>query len=515
MNLSLNLRVIPSFVILLLALAFPVFGQNGNGGAPFPFSSAPYQVGEHLTYDVSFSNFLSVAHVEVQVMSRGMFAGRDSIQLQAHAQTTGVVNVALFSLNNDYTTYIDPETGLPFHSQEVIRDATRSNEVSVDMNPPAGTDAIPSKLKSFPGTYDFLSAFYRVRSLPLAIGSVYTLTIHGDAQDYQAEFKVTGKEVVKTNVGSFSSVVVQVRVNGGAMFKNAKAYFSDDERHVPVLITARVSTGDITVELAGSEIIKGGPTATPSPTPPITVVATPTPTPAPRPSPTPITTANADWPFSIGEQLNYQVYVGNTNAPLGLATFQVKSRSRYFEQDGLYLSLTAQTTGAAARLFVANDTIESYVDPQSFLPYRTVINRSEGRNRINQTLIIDQNRGAVTTDKGLRLEIPIGTHDYLSLFYTIRSFIITPPKRNAIPLLVEGKTKTLFVTALKRETIEIGQQKIKAIAISLTTDDPQSDKYQLRAWISDDRRRLPLRFTCQTELGQLRADLAIVPTSTQ
>jgi hypothetical protein len=514
-NLSLNLRVVPSFVVLLLALAFPVFGQNGNGGVAFPFSPAPYQVGEHLTYDVSFSNFFSAAHVEVQVMSRGTFAGRDSIQLRAHVQTSGVVNVALFSLNNDYTTYIDPETGLPFHSQEIIRDATRSNDISVDMNPPAGTDAIPSKLKSFPGTYDFLSAFYRVRSLPLAVGSVYTLTIHGDSQDYQAEFKVTGKEVVKTNVGSFNTVITQIRVNGGALFKNAKAYFSDDERHVPVLITARVSTGDISVELAGSELLKAGPAASPTPTPPITVVATPTPTPTPRPSPTPITTANADWPFNIGEQLNYQIYVGTTNAPLGLATFQVKARSRYFDQDGLYLALTAQTTGAAARLFVANDTIESYVDPQSFLPYRTVINRSEGKNRINQTLIIDQNKGSVTTDKGQRIEIPIGTHDYLSLFYTIRSFIITPPKRNAIPLLVEGKTKTLFITALKRETIEIGGQKIKAIAISLTTDDTQSDKYQLRAWISDDRRRLPLRLTCQTELGQLRADLAIVPTSQQ
>jgi hypothetical protein len=520
-NLSLNLRIIPSLGILLLALAFPVLAQNGNGSGSFPFSPAPYKIGERLTYDVSFSNFMSIAHVEVQVVSRGTFLQREGIQLRAHAQTSGVVNVALFSLNNDYTTYVDPDTGLPFHSQEIIRDATRSNDVSVELNPPAGTDAIPSKQKSFPGTYDFLSAFYRVRALPLAVGSVYTLTIHGESQDYQVEFKVTGTEVVKTSVGSFNTLVTQVRTTGSAMFKNARAYFSDDERHVPVLITARVSTGELKVELAGSEMLKpssglAAPTATP--TPPVTVTPTPTPTPvAARPKPTPvqITTAEDDWPFRIGEQLNYQVYVGNTNTPLGLATFQVKSRNRYFDRDGLQLSVTAQTTGAAARVFVANDTIESYLDPQSLLPYRSVINRSEGNNRIMQTLTIDQNRGAATTDKGQRIEIPIGTHDYLSLFYVVRTFNIAPTKRNAIPLLVEGKTKTIFITALKRETIEINQQKIKAIAISLTTDDPQGDKYQLRVWISDDRRRLPLRLTCQTELGQLRADLAIVPASPQ
>jgi len=517
-NLSLNLRIIPNLVTLLLALAFPVFAQDGNGAVSFPFSPAPYKVGEHLTYDVSFSNFLSVAHVDVQVVSRGQFGGREAIELRGHAQTTGVINVALYSLNNDYTTYVDPATGLPFHRQEVIRDATRSSDMSFDMNTTAGTEAISSKQIAVPGKYDFLSAFYRVRALPLAVGSVYNFTIHGESQDYQVEFRVTGNQVVKTNVASFNTIVTQVRVtSGGSAFKNAKAYFSDDERHVPVLITAHVSTGELTVELAGSEIIKPVHTeiadAVPTPTP----VPTPRPkaTPIPRPSPTPITTANSDWPFPMGEQLNYQVYIGNTSAPLGLATFQVKSRSRYFDRDGLFVAVTAQTTGAASRVFVANDTIETYLDPVSFLPYRVVMNRVEGKRRINQILTIDQNRGAVMTDKGQRIEIPVGTHDYLSLFYAIRTMSIIPDKRSAIPLLVEGKTKTLFITALKRETIEIGNQKIKAIGLSLTTDDQPSDKFQLRAWISDDRRRLPLRLTCQTELGQLRADLAIVPTSSQ
>jgi hypothetical protein len=471
-NLSLNLRLLPNLVFLLLAVAFPVVAQDGNGGASFPFSPAPYKVGEHLTYDVSFSNFVSAAHVEVQVVSRGQFQGREAIQLRAHAETAGVVNVALFSLNNDYTTY---------------------------------------------GKYDFVSAFYRVRALPLTMGAVYNFNIYGESQNLQAEFRVTGNQVVKTAVGSFNSIVTQVRIAGSSRFKNVKAYFSDDDRHIPVLITARVSTGDIKIELAGSEIIKAksnmaaDPDATPTPTP----TPTPRPTPRPIPAPTPITTANADWPFPIGEQLNYQVYLGNTAAPLGLATFHVKSRSRYFDRDGLYLSVTAQTTGAAARVFIANDTIETYVDPQSLLPYRVVMNRVEGKNRINQTLTLDQNRGSATAERNQRIDIPIGTHDYLSLFYVVRTFQTVPTKRNAIPLLVEGKTKTLFITALKRETIEIGNQKIKSIALSLTTDDPQSDKFQLRAWISDDRRRLPLRLTCQTELGQLRADLAIVPASPQ
>jgi len=513
-NLSLNPRLILSLPILLFALSFPVFAQEGNGASSQPFSTAPYKVGEHLTYDISFSNFMSVAHVEVQVMSKGVFEGRDSIQLRAHAQTTGVVNVALFSINNDYTTYIDPTTGLPFHTQQIIRDATRSNDVSLDLTQPAGTDAIPSKQTSFPGTYDFLSAFYRVRGLPLTSGGFYKLTVRGESQTYQVELRVTGNEVIRTNVGSFNTIVTQVHVTGNTYFKTAKAYFSDDVRHVPVLMMARVSTGNVKVELAGSEFIKGSASASPSPTPPVTVVATPTPTPQPKamPSPTP---SIEDWPFTIGEQLNYQVFLGGSNTPVGLATFQVRARSRYFDRDGLYLMVTAETTGAVARLFVAKDTIESYVDPKSLLPYRTVLNLAEGKRRLNQTLTVNQDRGNATTDKGQRIDIPVGTHDYLSFFYVVRTFNLSPTKRSAIPMLVEGKPKTMFITAGKRETIELGEKKLSAIALSLTTDDPQSDKYQFRVWISDDRRRLPLRMTCQTELGPLKADLAIVPTAPQ
>ena len=68
------------------------------------FSSSAYRVGERLTYNVSFSNFPSAAHVEVEVVSRGMHFGRDAIQLRAHVETTGVINVALFAINNDYMT---------------------------------------------------------------------------------------------------------------------------------------------------------------------------------------------------------------------------------------------------------------------------------------------------------------------------------------------------------------------------------------------------------------------------
>jgi len=504
-NLSLKPPFISILTILFLALVFPLLAQQSEAVTPLVLSQSPYRVGERLTYNVSFSNFPSAAHVEVEVVSHGVHFGRDAIQLRAHVETTGVVNVALFAINNDYVTFIDPESGLPFRAEETVRDAIKNSDSVQDFNQPAGNEAIPPKQKGFPGTFDFLSAFYRARALPLNDGGVYNFSVRGEGTDYQAELKVTGREVIRTNVGSFPTIVTQIKVSDSPL-RSLKAYFTDDAGHVPVLIVARLSAGELRAELAGSELIKP-PAETPTPTPPI--VAAPAPTPA---GPLPL---SPNFPFKLGEQLNYQVFIGSSNTPLGLASFQVRGHSRYFERDGVFLTVTAQTTGVAGQMFVAKDQIDSYVDAKSLLPYRTVMNLAEGSRRLNQILTISQDTGTLTSDKGDKIEIPVGTHDYVSFFYVIRTFRPIPGKKNALTMLVENQPKTIFIDPPPRESIQLGPRRVQAIPLKLTTDDPEPDKYQFRLWLSDDHQRLPLRVTCNTKLGPLRADLAILPTTPQ
>ena len=501
-----RLKLAAAWHLFVIALVLGAFAQtssaqNTTGEIYQPFSPAPYQVGERLTFNISFSNFISAGHVELLVAGRGMFFGREGIQLKGHVETTGVVNAALFAINNDYISYVDPATGFPFHGQQIVRTASRASE-DLDSNQPAG--ALPSEqTREFPGTYDFLSAVYRIRALPLNEGASYNLSVRGEGETYQIEVKVKGQESIRTSVGSFNAIVTQVRLKNGRDY-GMRAYFANDQRHMPVLITAKHSAGEIRVELVGSEFI---------PTPNLPPGQVPTPTPGP--SSPPGTDALQGVPFRVGEQLNYQVYLPNIAAPVGRASFQVRARSKYFNQDGLLFTLNAQTTNAVRTLFVANDTISSYVNPQTLLPFQTELNLSEGRTRVNTKLTINQDYGRATTEKGERIEIPIGAHDYLSFFYVVRTFDLTINKRNAISILVNNAPKTLFITALKREPVQLGSQTIPAIQISLTTDDPQADKFQLRGWLSDDRRRLPLRLTALTKLGLIRADLAIIPVTSQ
>jgi hypothetical protein len=527
-----RLKLAAACLLLVLgALALPSHAQSVTDAVSQPSLPAPYRLGERLTFNVSFSNFISAAHVELLVAARGKFFGRDGIQLKGHVETVGVVNAALYAINNDYVTYIDAANGLPFRGQQVIRAASRTSDTSADFNQPAGTAALSQKTTEFPGTYDFLSAVYRLRALPLGEGSTYDLAVRGDDVNYQLEIKVTGRQVIKTNVGSFNTIVSQVRVrnNSQANGYRMKIYFTDDERHVPVLITAKVSAGEIRAELAGSEFI-GTPVVTPKPVPtpvaetpptnhsPITIPAQPpsrTQPPSREQPPSGDDTALEDLPFKVGEQLNYQVFLAGFAVPIGMASFQVRARSKYFEHDGLLFTVSAQTTNALQKLFVASDSMTSYVDPKTLLPFRSEFTFNEGRRHVSSKLVINQDYGTATTDQGTRIEIPVGTHDYVSFFYALRALNVRPPRRSAISILVNNKPKTLFIGALTREIVQLGTQSIPAIQVALTTDDPASDRFQLRAWISDDKRRLPLRLTAVTQLGTMRADLAIIPVISQ
>jgi hypothetical protein len=504
---------------LLASLTCSLRAQSRNEPAPPQFNPAAYRIGERLTYDVSFAHFVSAAHVELFIAGRGKYFDRDGIELRGHVETTGVVNVALLALNNDYTTYVDMATGLPYRSQQVVREAGRTSEASSDYNQPAGTDAIPGKLRTgeFPGTFDLLSALYRVRGLPLNDGSSYYINVRTESHDFAAEVKAVGREMVKTGVGSFDTIAVKVSVKD-APVSNIRVYFSDDEWHVPVLLTAKAPDGEIRAELAASELTP--PAAAPTPGTPVTPPARPLPADGRPPVTPPIegaakaaggSDAPLNLPFKVGEQLNYQVYVNNGAQPVGSMNFAVASRGRYFNRDGLVFTATAQTTGAGARIFFVNDVIKSYVDPETLLPFRTEMNLAEGKWRTTRAYNLDQDRGAVVTEKNQRIEIPVGTHDLISLLYALRTFDLTPLRRNAISILAISQPRTLFVASQKRETIDIGNQKIAALLLTLTTDDPEPDRLQLRVWVGDDSRHLPLRITAVTPLGSVRADLAIKP----
>jgi hypothetical protein len=522
-------------VVAVLCICVAAFAQGRNDVGTSPFNPAPYRVGEQLTYTVSFSNFPTAAHIQLLVAGRGQLQGREGVELHAHVETTGVVSAALYALNNDYVTLVDPATGLPYRAQQSIREGARVADLTRDYNAALGDSAIPGRQVAVGGggSYDFLSALYRLRSLPLAQGETYTLAVQNGDALYNVEVKVTGRELLKTNVGSSNSIVTQVRVGGNkeADDYRVRIYFTDDERHVPLLITARHRAGEIRAELASAEILTElqpnvvGEVPTPSTLQPPGTTIPPgglprnpplgnPPTAAIQPPASATGAAPTELPFKPGESLNFNFFLGTSPQPIGIATFQVRARAKYFNRDGLQLSASVQTRGAGETLFPVIDQINSYVDAAVLIPFRTELNLVEGERRARWVVSADQTGGSALFDDGTRVEIPVGTHDLVSVFYALRSFDLTPGKRNAVSLLVNKRPRLLYVTALRRASITLGAgQPIPAVELSLITGDPDGDRFSLRLWVSTDKRRLPLRLTAQTPFGPIRADLAIIPTA--
>lgn len=549
------LLAIAGLLLVPAALTAEVKAQSPTEPAPRTLAAGPYQVGERLSYHVTYASFNTAAHLEIWIAGRGQYLNRDGLELRGHVETTDIVSAALFAINNDYMSYIDPANGLPYYSKVSIREGGRNAEFAREYNAAVGTGAVPASVSrgEFLGAYDIVSAVYRLRSTALAVGGVYHAMIRGENTEYEVQAKQTGRQLIKSSIGSFNAIVVEISFpHDSEMNKyRIKGYFTADDRHVPLLVTARVKGGDIRVEIASSEILPvvkppvgtGRPPVAVTPRPPAsdpaatapagipgipgrTVETNPAgnipgipvtiqrgdPTSAANPSgPLAVKPFPAVLPFTADEALNYTVFLQGATQPVGLVSFHVNGRNFFFNKDAIMVSAKAETANAASKLFLANEQIVSYLDPVSLLPSRTESTFQGGRAAQSDAVQMDQERGAAVGKKG-QTEIPVGTHDLLSFVYALRAFDLTPGKSTVIPVLFNGRVFDINISSLQRESIQLGSQKIPAYQLSILTGGPQPDRFALRVWISDDRRRLPLRFTAKTPLGQITADLAITAT---
>ncbi|MDT7543049.1 MAG: hypothetical protein QOE33_2953 [Acidobacteriota bacterium] len=525
-----------AILILSLVAIFPA-RQTTNAQSP---TAPPFRVGEKLTYSVSFSNFPIAAHVQLYVAGRGAYFNRDGYELRAHVETIEQVRAALLALDNYYFIYVDPQTGLPYRAR-VTTGPTRPPPATPESSDPAPQFADITTLPSpadadvTPAVHDLISAVYSLRALPLAPGSVYPVLAQFEGTQYEAELRVTGRETIKTSAGSFNALATQVRVrkNRAVDDYRVQIYFSDDERRVPVLVTAHLRSGELRATLASDEMVlsqtnQQSPTIAPTPktnnTPaPSIAQAPPHTTNTQRPAAPPAlsdadpidTRSPGDLPFNVGEQLNYNFYLGDSQQPVGTASFTVRSRGRYFNRDGLLITATMATNQALQNAFPVRDTIATYVSSSTLLPFRNELQIQEGTHRVQGVVSFDQERGTAVAPDGKTVEIPVGTYDFVSVLYALRSFDLTPPKRNAVSLLINKQPRTLFITSVSRDTIDLGSQHINAYQLALTTDDAQGNRFNLRLWVGTDRRRLPLRLLATTPLGPVRADLSIIPFTRQ
>ncbi len=159
------------------------------------------------------------------------------------------LNEALLDVVQMHTLYFrkDLEEGNYQHEEEVFFD----QDMGLVYYPEADDDE-EEVVEMPPHSLDVLSCFYVSRTLPLEPGDVFHLDCHVDNDNYPLRVVVHERDRIRVPAGEFDCVMVQPMLASEGLFDQQGelyVWLTDDERHMPVLMTSAIVIGEITCVL--------------------------------------------------------------------------------------------------------------------------------------------------------------------------------------------------------------------------------------------------------------------------
>jgi len=456
-------------------------------------ANGPIRVGERLTYNISFDKFPNVAYAETYVVSRGKISGKEAIEIQSRLKSLNFLALSYLLVDTNRTTFVSPADGTTLFVK------------NVDNLTGAPIETVTNYVEKG-GSFDLTSMLFKIR----ASGGSGSFTMFENDKTYTVTFQSIGTETVKSDAGDFQASVIDVKSdyltdNG---YSGLKISITSDEKAIPVQFRLKTSKGEFRAVIAS---IKN---ATPEPTPTPSASPSPTPRPTPRPTATPVAYVDnqplSGMPFAIGENLVYSVNSGARN--LGSVALSVQERKRVRDQDSLLLTATV-TNAAGAEVFRATNGLRSNVNPDTLAPSDFELRFDGPLSGFNQAARFNQANSTVTvTGNPQRIDVPVGTHNILSLIYAMRLYNLSPSKVAANPVndtrvavFWQGRPLIFTLRPAIPQDITIGGQKISAQQINVSTGNPQLDGLSLKVWLSNDERRIPLRFS----IGNYQLELVL------
>ena len=203
-----------------------------------------------------FTAGTAVFHLEQQGAAEKVTANADSL---------GNVNL-LFPVTDKFESGFDPRTGCSTGFAKQLSEGRRKITSELNFNYAQGkqNEVSHNLVKGTQETrqsnvpacvQDSLSAIFYVASQPLVVGQNVRFPLADSMRTVTVTMKVEAKEEVKTPAGTFQTVRVQPTAEEGVVNKrgNIWIWYTDDARHMPVQIRARLFWGTITFHLQSVE----------------------------------------------------------------------------------------------------------------------------------------------------------------------------------------------------------------------------------------------------------------------
>ena len=220
--------------------------------------------------------------------------------------------------------------------------------------------------------------------------------------------------------------------------------------------------------------------------------------------------------YQPGEKVSYLIHYGVVTG--GIATLEVK-KDTIAGKEYWHSSILAKTTGMADAIFRVKDIYESYINPATELPARSIRNISEGRYRRYNVVDFDHTTrrdSAILTSNlsGVHVTQP-GIHDILSCFYWFRSRIlpnIDSIKKGEIITVMTWFTDELYPIRMKYigpEEIRTRAGKIKCYKFNPVTEKGRLFKTEedVSFWFSADKNFLPVKIRFDIFVGAFTVEM--------
>lgn len=257
--------LIPVGILLLVALS----GSTGAGadadGKPLrTMENDAFTYGEKLTFAVKYK-FITAGYAVMAVgSSPTKVSGRPTYDVSFSVRTTNSFD-KIFQVRDLYRTWIDVDGLFPWKFQQRVREGDYRKDFS------ANIDQRTRKARTTQGSFtvpayvqDVLSAFYYARAYDLRkmkTGQYFTLKNFYGKETHDLKVVMRGKETIETEAGTFRCIRIEPLVKEGGLFKSEgriTVWLTDDDRKMPVKVSAKVPIGSIDSELVKYSGVKGG-----------------------------------------------------------------------------------------------------------------------------------------------------------------------------------------------------------------------------------------------------------------
>lgn len=216
-------------------------------------------------------------------------------------------------------------------------------------------------------------------------------------------------------------------------------------------------------------------------------------------------------PFQVGERLTYEVSWLNMTA--AIAVMEVARMEGQNDQPVAKLVGTAQSTPILTKFFPVDSRVESELDLKTLVPDHMTFRRREGRKKEDIEYRFHQQEGMVTTVRGgttEELPIPTGTQDIISCLYYTRA-VLQPEPGASLKMNVyhDKKNRPVEVLVEAIETIEgaWGKAETVRVLVIMPFQGLFMNQGNIRVWVTNDERKIPVRMKAKVVLGAIVADL--------